>query len=152
MEQKATKATKDHHANLKTVWKWETELDCPLEYDISNNDVICLRCKTCKKLEKRSTSVEGFSQTWIRPGTDSIKKDVVKSHIKSAMHKEAVNLQKRNQMGALPYFQTTVQNSQTGWGIRKMCDKDRDSLCIKFHTVYYIAKHKKRINRLPKSA
>ena len=130
-----SKASKDHHANLKTFWKWETELDCPLQYGISGNDVICLHCKTCKKWEKRITSVKGFSQTWIRPGTNSIKKDAVKSHIKIAMHKKAVNLQKRNQMGALPYFQTVVQNSQIGWRIHKMRDKDKDSLCIKFNTV-----------------
>ena len=110
------KASKDHHANLKTVQKWETELDCPLEYDISGNDVIRLRCKTCKKWGKRIISVKRFSQTWVRPGTNSIKKDAVKSHIKSAMHKNAVNLQKRNQMGALRYFQTVVQYSQIGRG------------------------------------
>ena len=75
------------------------------------------------------TSVKGFSQTWIRPCTNSIKKDASKSHIKSAVHKKAVNLQKRNQMGALPYFQTVVQNSQIGRGIRKMCDKDRFATC-----------------------
>ena len=46
-------------------------------------------------------------------------------------------------MRALPYFQTVVQNSQIGRGIRKMCDKDRDSLRVKFNIVYYIAKHEK---------
>ena len=50
--------------------------------------------------------MKGFSQTWIRPDTNSKKKDAVKSHIKSAMHKKAVNLQKINQMETLPYFQT----------------------------------------------
>ena len=128
--------------NLNTVQKWETELDCPLEYE--SKDVICLHCKTCRKWEKRITSVKGFSQTSTGSGTNSIKKDAVKSHIKSPMHKKAVDLQKkRNQMGALPYFQTVVQNLQIGQGICKMCDKDRDSLHIKFNTVYYITKHKK---------
>ena len=65
------------------------------------------------------------------------------------MHKKAVNVQKRNQMGVLPYFQTVVQNSQIGQGIRKMCDKDRDSLCIKLNTVYYIAKHEKAFMDYP---
>ena len=65
------------------------------------------------------------------------------------MHKKAVNVQKRNQMGALPYFQTVVQNSQIGQGIRKMCDKDRDLLCIKLNTVYYIAKHEKAFMDYP---
>ena len=74
----SSKASRDHCANPKTVRKWETELDCPLEYDISSNDVIRLRCKTCKKWEKRITSAKGFSQTWIRLGTNSIKKDAVK--------------------------------------------------------------------------
>ena len=143
------KASKDHHVNFKTVRKWETELDCPLEYDISGNDVICLHCKTCKKWEKRIISVKRFSQTWVRPVTNSIKKDAVKSHIKSAMHKKAVNLQKRNQMGELPYFQTVVQNSQIGRGIRKICDKDRDSLRVKFNTAYYIAKHEKAFTDYP---
>ena len=52
----SSKVSRDHCANPKTVRKWETELDCPLEYDISSNDVICLCCKTCKKWEKRTTS------------------------------------------------------------------------------------------------
>ena len=30
------------------------------------------------------------------------------------MHKKPVNLQKRNQIGTLPYFQTIVQNLQIG--------------------------------------
>ena len=62
----SSKAGKDHHANLKTVRKWLTELNCPLEYDISDNDFIPLPFKTYKKWEKRITSVKGFSQTWIR--------------------------------------------------------------------------------------
>ena len=62
----SSKTSKDHHTILKTVPKWETELDCSLEYDISGHDVIRLHCKTWKKWEKRITSVKWFSQTWIR--------------------------------------------------------------------------------------
>ena len=43
----ALKQAKTIKDNLKTVRKWETELDCPLEYDIGGNDVIRLHCKTC---------------------------------------------------------------------------------------------------------
>ena len=115
----SSKAGKDHHANLKTVPKWLTELNCPLEYDISSKDFMRLPFETCKKQEKRITSVKGFSQTWIRWGTNSIKKDVVKSHVKSAMHKKEVNLQKRNQMGALPIFELLYKTRRLDRGFAK---------------------------------
>ena len=50
------------------------------------------------------TSVKGFSQTWIRPCTNSIKKDAVKSHIKSAVHEKAVNLQKKTSNASVTIF------------------------------------------------
>ena len=121
----SSKASKDHHANLKTFWKWETELDCPLQYGISGNDVICLHCKTCKKWEKRITSVKGFSQTWIRPGTNSIKKDAVKSHIKIAMHKKAVNLQKKIKWEHCHIFKLLYKTHRLDGGFTKCVIKTK---------------------------
>ena len=39
------------------------------------------------------------------------------------MHKKAVNVQKRNQMGALPYFQTVVQTQRLDRGFAKCVTK-----------------------------
>ena len=52
-------------------------------------------------------------------------------------------------MGVLLYFQTIVQNLQIGQEICKTCDKDRDSLRVKFYTVYHIAKHEKAFTNYP---
>ena len=40
-------------AKLITVQKWETELNCKLEYGIINGKVEKLVCSTCKRWEKR---------------------------------------------------------------------------------------------------
>ena len=47
-------------AKFITVQKWETELNCKLEYDIINVKVEKLVCTTCKKWEKRINDRSNF--------------------------------------------------------------------------------------------
>ena len=136
-------ASKDHKATLKTVKKWEKEFDCSFEYELDRSNVTCLRCTVCKRWEKRIDKIKGFSLNWIRPGTKSIKKDGVKTHCHSVQHKEAVRLDSRSKMGALPYMEHVVNVTPIGRGLKKMCSKDMTSLRIKFNTAYYLAKAEK---------
>lgn len=98
-------ASKDHKCKLKTVKEWEKDLKISLEYDITGDDVTRLRCVICKRWEKRINQYKGFSSKWISPGTSSIKLDSVKAHIATNQHREAVRLEERSKMGALPYFE-----------------------------------------------
>ena len=143
------KLKKDNKASLKTVKKWEKEFNCLFEYELTGNDVTRLRCKTCKRWESRINKSKGFQLTWIRPGTQSIKKDGVKVHCNSAQHKEASRLEERSRMGALPYLERVVKESPIGRGVRKMCDKDRESLRVKFNWAYHVAKNELPFNEYP---
>ena len=69
-------------AKFITVQKWETELNCKLEYDIINVKVEKLVCSTCKKWEKRRNGSSKFSLTWIQPGSTNAKKDSLVKHLK----------------------------------------------------------------------
>ena len=46
----------------------EKELNYKFEYDVSDIDVVCLRCVVCKRWEKRIDKINGFNTNWIRPG------------------------------------------------------------------------------------
>ena len=59
--------------------------------NMEHGNVTRLRCVVCKRWEKRINNVKGFMLNWIRPGTQSIKKDGVKTHCNSMQHKEAVH-------------------------------------------------------------
>ena len=65
-------APKDHKSKLTTIKKWEKELNCKLEYDVSGIDVAW---------EKHIDKIKGFNTNWICPGAKSIKKDGLKSHL-----------------------------------------------------------------------
>ena len=66
--------------------------------DLQGNNVVWLRCVVCKRWEKCINQLKGFTLNWIRPGTQSIKKDAVKTHCNSGQHKEAVQLEQRSKM------------------------------------------------------
>ena len=140
MASTVSKINKDNKASIKTVKKWEKEFNCSFDYDLTGNNVTRLRCKACSRWETRINKSKGFQVTWIRPGSQSIKKDGVKVHCNSGQHKEAIRLEERSKMGALPYMERVVKESPIGRGVRKMCDKDRDSLRVKFNWAYHVAK------------
>ena len=144
MSSAPAKATsKDHKAKVSTVKKWESELKCKLEYDVNGADAICLRCVVCKRWEKRIEKVKGFNTNWIRPGAKSIKKDGLKSHLETNQHKEAVRLEQRSNMGAEVYNQTVLESSPIGRAVRRLQEKDKASLRVKFNMAYYLAKRER---------
>ena len=86
-------ASKDHNCKLTTINKWEKELNCKLEHDVSGIDVVCLWCAVCKRWEKHIDKIKGFNTNWIHPGAKSIKKDGLKSHLHTNHNKEAEQLE-----------------------------------------------------------
>ena len=104
-------------AKFITVQKWETELNCKLEYGI-NSKVKKLVCSTCKRWEKRISGNSNFSLTWIRPGSTNVEKDSLVKHLKSEQHKRAADLQTKGEMG------NVVNVAPIFRGIVKMKEKD----------------------------
>ena len=133
-------ASKDHKCKLTTVKKWEKELNCKLEYDVSGIDVVCLRCVICKLWEKRIDKIKVFNTNWIHPGAKLIKKDGLKSYLHTNQHKEAERLEKRSKMGAEVYSQAVTETSPIGRVARKLQGKEKASLEVKFDIAYYLAK------------
>ena len=97
----------------------------------------------CKRWGKRIEYIKGFNLTWIRHGSLSIKKDRLKSHTATKQHQEAVCIEERSVMGVEVYSQKVVENSPIGRSVRKMQDKDRESLHVKFNDAYYLAKQER---------
>ena len=68
------------------------KLDCPFDLILA---ATILFVKKCKKWEKRITSAKGFLRLGLHHILIQLREmllDAVKSHIKSTMHKKAVNL------------------------------------------------------------
>ena len=105
-------ALKDHKCKLTIIKKWEEELNCKLEYDISGIDVVCSWCK-------------------------SIKKDGLKSHLHTNQHKKAEWLEKQSKMGVEVYSQAVIETSTVGCPVSKLQGKDKASLEVKFNIAYY---------------
>ena len=97
-------------------------------------------CKECKRWELRIKNEKNFSLKWIRPGSNNVEKDSVKKHIASDQHKAAKKLSLQSALGASNYHEEVVRNTPIGRGLRKMHEKDKESLIIKFNTAYYLAK------------
>ena len=82
--------------------------------------------------------VKGFTLNWIRPGTHSIKKTAL--NLTAGVPNTSDRLDQRSRMGAQPYLESIVKNSPIGRGLRKMCEKDKASLHVKFNSVCNLAK------------
>ncbi|XP_065670921.1 E3 SUMO-protein ligase KIAA1586-like [Hydra vulgaris] len=142
-------ANKDHRCRLSTVKKWEKHFNCELKYDLNGNEVIRLRCSLCKQFEKRISQTKLFSMTWIKPGTISIKKDSLASHLSSAHHKEATQIHQQTTLGSVSLSNHVIHNSPIGRGLRKMAVKDTDLLWKKFNIAYYLAKGERPFTDYP---
>lgn len=127
-------------SGYKTVKKWEKELNCQLEYDVINGKVHQMICKDCKRWELRINKMAKFSLAWIRPGTKTVEKDSLVKHLSSEQHKTAKNLSRSSELGAEVYMERVIENTPIGRGLKKMHEKDKKSLEIKFNTAYYLAK------------
>ena len=102
---KVTKVGKS--AKFITVQKWETELNCKLEYDI-NSKVEKLVCSTCKRWEKIINGSSNFSLMWIWPGLANFEKDILVKCLKGEQYKTAADLQTNSEIGAQAYQQNIV--------------------------------------------
>ena len=79
-------------AKFIAVQKWETELNCELEYDIIHGKVEKLVCNTCKRWEKRKSGSSNFSTSYIQTGLTNVEKGSLVKHLKGKQHKKATNL------------------------------------------------------------
>ena len=120
---------KDKKAKLKTVKNWEKELNVKLEYQLNGSNVIKLWCVVCKKWESCIKHSKNFNDAWIHRGTESIKKDSLKSHVTSKQHMKAVII-KKSELGASAYVENVVSTTPIGCGLQRMClqGNDLDSL------------------------
>ena len=134
---KVTKVGKS--AKFITVQKWETELNCKLEYDI-NSKVEKLVCSTCKRWEKIINGSSNFSLMWIWPGLANFEKDILVKCLKGEQYKTAADLQTNSEIGAQAYQQNIVNVALICRGIVKMKEKETGSVKIKFSSAYYLAK------------
>ena len=50
----------EYSADIKTVKKWEEELNCRLEKEIKNNKVVSIKCIVCKRHEDRLKVLRSF--------------------------------------------------------------------------------------------
>ena len=85
--------SKIKEANLKTVKKWQKEFKAEFEHDIRNSKLCSLRCITCKQWESRIKSSKNFSLKWLIPVLQQSL--IVKKHVLSLEHQEAVKLSKK---------------------------------------------------------
>ena len=53
-------------ASLKTVNKWENELNCKLEKDLCGSKVKKIKCSVCKKYESSLKDLETFHNNLVR--------------------------------------------------------------------------------------
>ena len=93
--------------------------------------------------------VKGFNTNWICPGAKSIKKDGLKRHLQTNQHKEAERLEKRSKMGADVYSQSVLETTPIGCSLRKLQEKDKASLEVKFNIAYYLAKRERPFTDYP---
>ena len=137
-------------ANLKTLKKWEEEFKTKFSYDLSGGKVSRIRCVICGKWEQRIKNCKNFSSNWIRSGTECVSKDSVKKHVESTQHKEAVNLNKRSELGADAYKESVIQNSAIGRSLSKLRESDREGLRVKINTIYHLIKNERPYSDYPK--
>ena len=140
---------KDHKGKLTTIKRWEKELNCKLEHDVSGIDLDCLQCVVCECWEKRIDKIKGLNINWILPRAKSIKKDELKSHLHTNQHKETKRLQKRSKMGTEVYSQAVIETNPIGRTVQKLQGKDKASLEMKFNTAYYLVKRERPFTDYP---
>ena len=96
---------------IKTLRKWEEELNSKFLYDLNGDKVCRIRCNNSIKWKQRIKICKNFSGNQIKPGSDSVSKDSVKNHVESLQHKEAKRLEAKSLFGAEAYQENVVMNS-----------------------------------------
>ena len=112
------------------------------------NQSFGFRCQVCKRWEKRILNFKNFNRNWI-VGSKDVKKDSLSKHIQTDQHKKAEELQKKSDMGAIPYLQSVVEETPIGKGLAKMAEKDRENMRVKFNSAYYLAKKERPFRDYP---
>ena len=138
----------EYISSLKTVKKWEEELNCELEKNVANGKVTSIKCKVCIKFEATLKTMRSFTPAWIE-GTKSVKKDTLQKHLKSELHLKALDLQNKTELAPSKYNEHVLVNTPIGRGLVRMADIDRENLRVCFNTAYHIAKSEQPYSDYP---
>ena len=99
---------------LRTVKKWQEEINVGLEYDLRGDFVTAIQCKFCKKWKSRIKSMNGNNDTWVREGLKCVEKSRLKKHLESASHKKAADCEKRKNLGIEKYNEKVIDETPIG--------------------------------------
>ena len=93
-------------------------------------------------------SSKNFSDSWIK-GSKNPSSDAVKKHVTSEIHKRAVDLALKKELGPKEYVENIRQNTAIGKSITRMHKKTRKLMKNYFSTAYYLAKNEKPFRDFP---
>ena len=71
-----------------------------------------------------------------------LKNDSISKHINGEQHKLALDL-KKSELGAIPYQQSVIRDTPIDRGIKKMSERDKKFLRVKFNCTYYLLKQER---------
>lgn len=138
----------EYTAKLKTVQKWEKDLNVKLDKVIERGVVIKVKCFLCKKHLDSIKTLRNFSSIWI-DGSNSVKKDSIQKHLSGEAHKRASELELRETLGGAAFNEKVVKETPIGKGLSKMAKKDLETLRICFNSVYYLVKQERPFSDYP---
>ena len=78
-----------------------------------------------------------------------MKKDSIRKHVDSEQHRRPSEIQKKSKLGAVPYFQNICDRTLIGKSVKKMAEKDRENMRVKFNSAYYLAKKERPFRDYP---
>ena len=93
-------------------------------------------------------SSKNFSDSQIK-GSKNPSSDAVKKHVTSEIHKRAVDLALKKELGPKEYVENIRQNTAIGKSITRMHKKTRKLRKNYFSTAYYLAKNEKPFSDFP---
>ena len=120
----------DHSAELKTVQKWEKEFQCSFTKEIKNRKVVSVKCDLCVKYASRLRNLRSFTTPICVTGSTSVQKDSVKKHVNEEAHLMAVDLDRKESLGASRFNEKIVESSPIGQGLAKMADSRKKCVSV----------------------
>ena len=134
---------------LKTVKNWQKEYNIKIEWDIQpGGNAANIRCSTCKEHDDRLQGMKNYSCAWVE-GSKNATSDSVKKHVNTDMHKHAIDMALKKQLGSEQYTENVMKNTPIGKSMMKMAEHSKEVLRMRFNTAYYLAKNEKPFSDYP---
>ena len=122
---------------IKTVRNWEKEHNIKLEWDVQGGNATNIRCSACKQHDHRLQGLKNYNRAWVE-GSKSATSDSVKKHVNTDMHKHAVDINMKIDLGAKRYTETVLQQTPIGRSITKMEKQAKEVLQMRINRAYYL--------------